>query len=117
MRRSVVRCSMEQHPDLAAALKGKDLCSWEAAMTVEYEATKILHQKEARIKDFETQLSLKEKQMDFQIQLRDGSWQEGNVLPENPSCYKKAILLDGSKEAMTLEPVMDQFGNYRWAVK
>ena len=55
--------------------------------------------------------------MDFQIQLRDGSWQESSVLPENPSCYKKAILIDGSKEVLTLVPTMDQTNNYLWAVK
>ena len=55
--------------------------------------------------------------MDFQLQLQDGSWQESNDLPVNVSCYKKAILLEGTKEALTLEPVMDQSGNYRWAVK
>lgn len=55
--------------------------------------------------------------MDFQLQLQDGSWQESSNLPVNVSCYKKAILLEGTKEVLTLEPVMDQSGNYRWAVK
>lgn len=108
---------MEKHNELDKALKatGEDLASYHAAIVVEYEAVKLLHQKDARIKELE--LLLQENKMDFQIQLRDGSWQESSVLPENPSCYKKAILIDGSKEVLTLEPVMDQSGNYRWAVK
>ena len=55
--------------------------------------------------------------MDFQLQLRDGSWQESTTLPENPSCYKKAVLIEGTNEVLTLEPIMDHTHIYRWAVK
>ena len=55
--------------------------------------------------------------MDFQLQLRDGSWQESPSLPENASCYNKAILIDNSSELLVLEPITDKNNKIRWAVK
>lgn len=55
--------------------------------------------------------------MDFELQLTDGTWVEAKALPVNPKDYKKAVVLDGTNEALTLVPIMDNTSTYRWAVK
>ena len=54
--------------------------------------------------------------MEFELQRIDGSWIEMTFLPLDPKEYKKAIILDGNKEALTLKPVLDHTSNYVWAV-
>ena len=50
----------------------------------------------------------------FEIQLNDGSWIEASELPNDSHLYKKAILLDGTNEILTLESIMDHTYTYKW---
>ena len=54
--------------------------------------------------------------MMFQLQLANGEWQEMSELPSNALCYKKAIIIEGSKEVLVLKPLMTCNNNYQWVV-
>ena len=53
--------------------------------------------------------------MNFELQLRDGTWVEADELPESPVGYIQAILLESTSEVMRFIPTFTTHSELVWA--